>query len=101
MVAFYSQSVSFYELLNRQSEVEQDRQCTYDVQLWHVRVTVVLLETTQCSPCAVDTTFYIIAALPDDGRRYRPKHVVVNVTNGYRVIYNVVLIGGPITTLIE
>jgi len=25
--------------------------------------------------------FYIIVSLPDDGRNYRPKHVVVNVTN--------------------
>jgi hypothetical protein len=25
--------------------------------------------------------FYIIAALPDDGYNYKPKHVVVNVMN--------------------
>jgi hypothetical protein len=77
--------------MNRQSEVEQDRQCTYNVTLWRVRITIVPVETRQCTPCAVDNTsvlpFYIIAALPDDGRHYQPEHVVVNVTNGYIVIY--------------
>jgi hypothetical protein len=89
--------------MNRQSEAEQERQCAYNVTLWRVRVTIVPVETRQCTPCAVDTTsvlpFCIIAALLDNGRHYRPKHVVVNVTNGYTVIYSVVLIGEPITDI--
>ena len=32
--------------------------------------------------------FYILEALPNDGRNYRPKHVVVNVMNKW--IYNLV-----------
>jgi hypothetical protein len=71
--------------------------------LWRVLVTIVPMETRQCTPCAVDSTsvlpFYIIAALPDDGRHYRPKHVVVNVTNGYTVACRVEMIGEPITDI--
>jgi len=59
--------------MNRQTVAEQDRQCTYNVTLWCVRVTIVSVETRQCTPYAVDTTsvlpFYIIATLPDDSRR--------------------------------
>lgn len=86
--------------MNRQSKVEQDWQCKYNVTPWRVRVTIVPEETRQCTPCAVDTTsvlpFYIIAALLDEGRHYRLKYVA-NVTNGYAVIYSFVLSGEPIT----
>jgi hypothetical protein len=38
-------------------------------------------------------SFYIIIALPEDGRNHRPKHVLANVINEYKIIYGLVLIG--------
>ena len=37
-------------------------------------------------------SFYIILSLPDDGRNYRPKHVVVKVINEYKIMRGVALI---------
>jgi hypothetical protein len=35
--------------------MEQDRQCTYNVTFWRVRVTVVAAETQQCLLCVLVT----------------------------------------------
>jgi hypothetical protein len=50
---------------------------------FNTEITNYKLYTCNCEgeACNSILPFYIVVALPDDGRNCRPKHVVVNVKN--------------------
>jgi len=54
--------------------------CHYFIILYNNKI-IDLYFKCEGDPSASLLPFYIIVALPDNGRNYRPKHVVVNVMN--------------------